>query len=163
MQVKIVEKEALTVIGLSCFTTLKENQIPQLWERFNQRKEEIQQRINQHIALGISEFNPNPHDRPFTYLACVPVKKVISIPKGMVTKTIPKMKYVVATHKGSLKTLGETFDDIHAVWLPRSNYQPAEVPDFELYDERFLGADHEQSEVDVYIPIIHKSASAKGE
>ncbi|WP_390627901.1 GyrI-like domain-containing protein [Bacillus litorisediminis] len=67
------------------------------------------------------------------------------------------MKYVVATHKGRLDTLGDTFDYIYAIWLPKSDYELAEAHDFEIYDECFLGPDHEQSEVDVYIPIIRKS------
>jgi AraC family transcriptional regulator len=157
MHTRIVEKDAMTVIGLPCLTTLKENKIPQLWNKFNQRKQEIKQRVDQHIVMGISEFSSNPYDNPFTYLACVPVKEVLDIPKGMVTKTIPSMKYVVTTHKGRLDTLGDTFDYIYAIWLPKSDYELAEAHDFEIYDERFLGPDHEQSEVDVYIPIIKNS------
>lgn len=154
MEPKVVVKDEFTVVGLTCSTTLKENIIPALWEEFNSRVGEIKNRTSPNLYIGVSQFSANPVDEVFTYMAGVPVESVDEIPEGMVCKTIPKQEYVVVTHKGKLDTLGNAFDYIYGTWLPKSGYELIEADDFEVYDdERFLGADNEESEVDIYIPI----------
>ncbi len=153
MEPRIVIKEGFTVVGMKCSTTLKNNKIPQLWDEFLLRIHEIKNRSDDKVAMGISEFCKNPNDEEFTYFACVPVTRIDEIPEGMVIKTVPANKYVVVTHKGSLETLGNTYDFIYATWLPKSGHELAEADDFEVYDERFLGPEDEKSEIDIYIPI----------
>ncbi|MBO8163903.1 MAG: GyrI-like domain-containing protein [Brevibacillus sp.] len=150
-------KDAFTVVGLTCSTTLNESKIPALWEEFTSRVGEIKNRISPNIMLGISEFSANPEHEAFTYMACVLVNNVDEIPEGMLCKTIPKREYVVVTHKGKVETLGGTIDFIYDTWLPKSEYALMESEDFEVYeDERFMGADNEESEVDIFIPIQKK-------
>lgn len=153
MEPKIVFKEEFTVVGMKCSTTLKNNKIPQLWDEFLLRIHEIKNRSDDKITLGVSEFCKNPHDEEFTYFACVPVTKIDEIPEGMVAKTIPANYYAVVTHKGSLDTLGHVYDYVYDDWLPQSDYELAKSDDFEVYDERFLGPEDENSEVDIYISI----------
>jgi AraC family transcriptional regulator len=153
MEPRIVIKEGFTVVGMKCSTTLKNNKVPQLWDEFLSRIHEIKNRSDDKVAMGISEFCKNPHDEEFTYVACVPVMRIDEIPEGMVVKTVPRNKYVVVTHKGSLETLGNAYDFIYATWLPKSGYELAEADDFEVYDERFLGPEDEKSEIDIYVPI----------
>lgn len=153
MKPRIVEKPSFTVVGLKCTSTLKENHIPELWNEFIPRIREIQNQANQNVTIGLCEFCMNPYDDEFTYMACTPVINVKEVPDGMEVKTVSAQKYVVVTHKGSVETLGDAYDYIYAIWLPKSGYELAEADDFEWYDERFLGPDHEESEVDIYVPI----------
>ena len=41
---------------------------------------------------------------------------------------------------------------IFTVWLPKSKYQHAGSPEFELYDDR--SGDGEHAEVDIYVPAV---------
>ncbi|MBB2479378.1 AraC family transcriptional regulator [Bacillus sp. APMAM] len=153
MEPKIVVKDPFTVIGLTCSTTLTESKVPALWEEFLTRVNEIKDKVSPNVMMGISEFSTNHIDGAFTYIACVPVHHTDFIPEGMVCKSIPKREYVVVTHKGKLDELGHAFDFIYGSWLPKSGYDLEEADDFEIYDERFKGADNEDSQVDIYIPI----------
>ncbi|WP_161785195.1 GyrI-like domain-containing protein [Brevibacillus borstelensis] len=140
-------------VGRADAATLASNRVPALWEEFLRRVNEIHDRTSPNISMGISEFSQNHLDEEFVCMACVPVNRFASIPEGMVCKTIPTMQYVVVTHKGKLPTLGNAFDYIYTTWLPNSGYDLVEADDFEVYGERFLGPENEDSEVDIYIPI----------
>lgn len=153
MNPRIVVKDEFSVVGLTCSTTLSESKVPLLWEEFHTRVREIKNRVAPNVMMGISEFSMNHINEEFTYMACVPVKDITTIPKKMVSKIIPKREYVVVTHKGKLEDLGQAFDYIYGSWLPKSGYDLEEADDFEIYDERFKGANDEESEVDIYIPI----------
>lgn len=153
MEPKIVVKDEFTVVGLTCSTTLQESKVPALWEAFLARVGEIPNRVSPNVMMGISEFSTNHVHEAFTYMACVPVSSADEMPEGMVCKTIPKREYVVVTHKGKLDALGNAFDFIYGSWLPKSGYDLVEADDFEIYDERFRGADNDESEVDIYIPV----------
>ncbi|MGC4377523.1 AraC family transcriptional regulator [Fictibacillus sp. Mic-4] len=153
MEPKIVVKDQFTVVGIACSTTLTESKVPALWEEFLLRVGEIKNRISPDLMMGVSEFATNHVHEDFSYMACVPVSSVYDLPAGMVCKTIPKREYVVVTHKGKLNSLGNAFDYIYGSWLPKSGYELVQGDDFEIYDKRFLGADNEESQVDIYIPI----------
>jgi len=150
---RIVVKDEFTVVGLACSTTLSENKAPALWEAFLPRVGEVKNRVSPHLMMGVSEFSLNHGSEAFTYMACVPVISVEDLPESMAARTIPKREYVVVTHKGKLDSLGNAFDHIYGSWLPKSGYDLVEGDDFEIYDERFLGPDHEESQVDIYIPV----------
>jgi predicted transcriptional regulator YdeE len=75
----------------------------------------------------------------------------------MVRITVPAQKYAIFTHRGALNqpghTIADTFAEIYQTWLPHYQLSSMRGIDFELYDERFIGPNNEQSEVDLYIPI----------
>ena len=50
-----------------------------------------------------------------------------------------------------------TYDYIWGTWLLCSGFEIDNRDDFELYDRRFLGADNNLSEIDIYIPIRSNS------
>ena len=71
----------------------------------------------------------------------------------MVTKIIPEAEYAVFTAIGKMPdSIQNTTKYIHREWLPKSKYQHAGSPEFELYDER--SGDGENAEVDIYVPIV---------
>ena len=75
------------------------------------------------------------------------VDDVTDTPAGMVSWHVPAWTYAVFTTK--LATLRATFDQVYA-WLPSSGYQRADGPEFEFYDEHFMGGN---SDMYVCIPI----------
>ena len=155
MQVKIIEKPAMKIIGLKVTTTQKNNTIPQLWDKFNQRFKEIKNVVNPYACLGICpyvEMENFDENSKFDYIAGMIVKNFDHIPEEMITIEIPAQKYAVITHKGALSALMNTYQYLHGEWLQNSEYKTAKLPEIEWYDERFE-FNSENSELDIYLPI----------
>ncbi len=160
MEPRIVTKETFKVIGMQGRTTLKDNKIPQLWQDFIPRMEEIQNRTDKAVSYGICMVDPDfdikdfTDTTEFTELVAVEVNNFDFVPQGMVTQVIERQKYAVFTHKGSLANLRMTYDFIYGTWLHKSGMELAKTVDFEYYDSRrFNPIDQENSEFDIYIPI----------
>ena len=152
---KIVQKEAMTIVGMQIRSSLKNNEVPQLWTKFSPRENEIQHVINPSNFWGISfDYEQKKDDMEFSYIAGKEVTSTEDIPDGMTFIELPNQTYAVFTHKGSLDHLTKTYNYIYGIWLPKSKYKSDEsAPELELYDERFqFGLP--TSEMDIYVPII---------
>jgi AraC family transcriptional regulator len=84
------------------------------------------------------------------------VDSLSDIPTTLVGKVIPAHTYCVFNCKGGIAELGNVFRYAYDKWIPSSKYEVADCYDFELYDERFKGADNPETEIDIYIPINEK-------
>ncbi len=157
---EIIELEAMTIIGMQSLISMKCNLIPQLWDRFMSRENEIKNRAEApKAAFGVSydmrdvssEGEKSVYE--FFHLVGTPASSVEHIPEGMSYKQIPAHKYAKFTHNGSLAGLQKTYDAIFSQWLPQSGYEyDASACDLEWYDERFK-IDSDESEFDIYVPI----------
>ena len=158
MKVIITERERLKVIGMKISTTMKENSIPQLWNDFIARMDELTEIAVPDCSLGVclNEINED-HDESeiFDYLACKVVKDDSTIPSGMEYHEIPAQLVAVFTHLGTLDTLGETYDYIYDKWLPEGEYKIIDAAEVEWYDSRFKYGE-EDSQIDIHIPIAKK-------
>jgi len=153
MEPIIKEKDSFMVVGMKDnFTHETSGNIPQLWDKFVPHIETIPNKTGNHY-FGVCEGDPNNiNAENFTYMACVEVNNLNTIPDGMEGQIIEKQTYAVFTHKGSLDKLGETCNYIWGVWLPKSGHKYGAI-DFELYDERF-DPDKRTGEMDIYVPIL---------
>ncbi|MFC1898319.1 GyrI-like domain-containing protein [Candidatus Cloacimonadota bacterium] len=155
MEVKIVEKEAMKIVGMKVTTTIKNNTIPQLWDKFNQVSCSIENIKVKNVALGvcppvdIKDFN---EEAPFDYIAGMIVENFDKVPEGMITYDIPAQKYAVIIHKGALDKLQETYNYFYSVWPKVSGQEFSGGAEFELYDERFKFGSPD-SEMDIYRPV----------
>lgn len=155
----IVELPHIKVAGIRGETTLGNNKLPQLWERFNTMYTEIPNRKENARGFGICEachentlYNMN-NDIIFSEVAAVEVDSFDGLPDNFIPKEISGGRYAVFTHKGTLRMLMRTFEYIWGTWFLTTREELDWREDFELYDERFLGYDHPDSEVDLYIPV----------
>ncbi len=158
MKVIVTEREPLKVVGMKISTTMKDNSIPQLWNDFIARMEELAEIAVPDCSLGVclNEINADLEGSDFfDYLACKVVKDDSIIPSGMEYREIPAQLVAVFTHFGSLESLGETYDYIYNEWLPDSEYKMAAADEVEWYDSRFKYGDTE-SQMDIHIPIAKK-------
>lgn len=149
MEPKIVDVDEFKIIGLEYVGKNQNGDIPQLWEKFVSRVDEIENAVNPEILYGVCYSLHD--DGSFSYIACQRVESIQEVPDGLVGKTVPTGKYAVFTHKGSLNGLRSTYDQIYKTWLPKSGHKQTLAPEFELYDERFDNS--KNSEMDIYIPI----------
>jgi predicted transcriptional regulator YdeE len=156
MEPRIVTKPAFTVVGLpfTGFTNSApyeegkgKNEIGLVWDEFNRRYGEIKNVCGP--AYGLCFGMPN--DREPWYIAGIEVSKVDDIPAGMMSMTVPAQKYAV--FPCTLGTLGATYRYITEEWQPRSGYEYANTPDFELYDQEFDPNDPQHGKLSVYWPI----------
>ena len=162
MTPEFVHRDSFAVVGLRGETTLADNRIPELWDRFFPRRGEIRHRIGE-ANYGICEYSSPkfPGDvftdeTRFHTIVGVEVSDTADIPEGMSLRQMQESEYAVFEHRGSLRRLRDTYDYIYGVWLPNSEYELGMSDDFELYDERFLGMDEEESLMLIYIPVVKK-------
>ena len=100
----------------------------------------------------------------FTYMAAFEVNDLNNIPSGMEGLVIEKADYAVFTFTVDDKSpIGDQFLNVYrgiwGNWLPNSNYEYANTPDFELYDNRF-DVNSATGQVDIWIPVTQKALSA---
>jgi len=152
MDPNILEKDEFKVIGLSKNYVFKQpNDIPELWNEFNRRENEIKNIVRNGKSYGLC-IQADIKSEDFEYLACVEVSEFEEIPLGMSQYTIAANKYVVFTARG-VQNIQSTFEFIYGKWLKETGYKLAESPDFELYDERFDPTNPLEGEVDIYVPV----------
>jgi AraC family transcriptional regulator len=73
----------------------------------------------------------------FEYMCAIAVTDFAPLPADLGRVVILAQKYAVFTHAGDISGLQATWNSIWNEWLPASGYLPADVPDFEVYDDRF--------------------------
>ncbi len=151
---KVVVKEAFKVVGLEYYGSNSNGEISELWRDFIERMSEINHVKSPGVTLGICEHvkDYDPELSEFSYMTCLEVESFSNVPKKMINKTIPKQKYIVFTHKGSVDNLEDTYRYIYGTYFIKSKFEVMDAPDFELYDQRFSFTD-ENSEMDIYIPV----------
>lgn len=148
MNGKILTTKEFKAVGLSYFGNNANGEIPALWQVFNVRYGDIKQKSESMLCYGICDSDMDSEGN-FHYSACVEVDSFADIPEGMVTKVVPRGKYLVYTYSGAIKDLGEFYDNIFSKWLPASQCEMDYRPQLEVYDERFMN----NGEFDIYIPI----------
>jgi len=146
MKVPVVTKEAFTIIGIEYFGKNQKGEIPALWQVFNERDEEIKNRMRTacYGVCGTMDQEGN-----FSYVAGVEVPEVEELPDGMTVKNVATGKYAQFTYKDDLSKLQDFYGNIHSKWLKENGLEYDLRPDFEYYDERFM----KNGEFEIYIPV----------
>jgi AraC family transcriptional regulator len=150
---KLIELDAIHLVGLVSLVTDEARIIPELWERFRLEVESISNRLRPERYYGVS-FSPLSWDLGgFFHMVSVEVDALDVIPPVLVGKRIHPMKYARFIHKGLSKDVGMTFDYIYQTWLPKSGNSIAALLEIEFYGERYQGPDDPDSESEILIPI----------
>jgi len=155
MEPKIIKKEDFTIVGLRYFGKNEHNEIPELWNQFNKRMEEMGglEHETGEAAVGLCI---TPDDEPlegaFEYVAGALVDEVEEVPEDFVVRHVPEQTYAVFEHKGDMPSLSKTYEYIYETWLPQSGYQISSRMDFEYYNEDFKNFAPD-SIFYIYIPI----------
>jgi len=152
MAIKIVERPATTVVGLSIETLPKSPEIKALWPKFVARIAEIEGQSEPRVAYGVMRHVEREAEA-LEYMAGVAVRKTDRVPKGMARHELPAGSYAVFRY--ALSGLPRGFDEIFNRLLPQSDYVQGPGPLFERYDESFNPADA-NSLVEIGIPVRRK-------
>ena len=88
------------------------------------------------------------------YDACITVSKEIKTYGPVGSKTLEGGKYAVFTHKGSYKTLDETYDQIFGPWLAGTKEKLDDRPVLEKYLNDPYETKEEDLLTEIYVPIV---------
>ncbi len=156
MEPVIVQKPEFTIVGLAGPSSQANNRIPALWGAFLPRAWEVKDPVPGGGSYGICEYldvKTMDENTEWTETVGTEAYGKAPLPPGMVKKTVPARRYAVFCHKGSLDTLGTTYDYVYKTYLPKSGLSLAQADDFEYYDQRFNPGDPAHSEMFIYIPL----------
>jgi predicted transcriptional regulator YdeE len=134
MEIRVLEKEAFTVLGLKYRGKNENQEIPQLWGELTARTHEITNMVPEHVVYGVCA-NMDKETGEFDYIAGYRVTGADKVPGGMVAYEVPAGRFAVFTT--TLPEIGDTFTNAYDVWLPEAGLEPSGELDIELYDERF--------------------------
>ena len=156
MEPAIITKQSFPIIGIELQTTTRDGlnfiEIPQFWANVLEKGQiaKIPDRKFPDTLLGICmDFDSEGR---FAYIIGAEVTSTDNTPDDMVCRTIPAATYAVFTARGKMPdSIQDVTKYIYQKWLPNSQFQRANLADFELYDERFC--DEKNAAVDIYVPI----------
>lgn len=141
-------------IGKSLAISYSDYRITELWSGFMPRRNEIQNSVGTelyNIQVNPENFDFNPKT-PFAKWAVMAVSNFDTIPDGMETLEVPEGLYAVFQYKGDQSGAASFFNQIYSVWLPNSDYQLDNRPQFEILGEKYKNNDP-NSEEEIWIPI----------
>jgi predicted transcriptional regulator YdeE len=144
--------EQFYVIGIAVRTTNQNGQsqkdIGELWQRFFNDKisDRIPEKVNNDIYCIYTDYESDANGTYTTFLGCK-VGTLGNIPKGLVSKTIPKAKYQV------YKSTGKLPDIVLSTWMHIWNIDIKRkyLADFDVYGQK--AQDPNNAEVDTYLSV----------
>lgn len=144
-------------IGKNLTFTYADYRAFELWSSFMSRRKEIQNIIGSdlyNIQINPENFDFQPNT-PFVKWAAVVVSSFDKVPDGMKTLEIQEGLYAVFNYKGDQTNVAAFFNLIYTEWLPNSNYELGNHPQFEILGEKYK-CNNIDSEEEIWIPIMHK-------
>jgi AraC family transcriptional regulator len=153
MSLDILERPAVTVIGMNIRTRPMSPEIPALWPCFVRRIAEIESISEPDVSYGVMRHKEGGMD-VLHYMAAVAVEGHSPLPAGMESLTIPAGTY--ARFRYSLSGLARGFGEIFGRLLPTSDFVQDSGPYFERYDESFRPGDPE-SMVEIHLPVRRRN------
>lgn len=152
---EILTLEEIKIAGLRGTTSIFDNRLPELWEKFLRLHAELLGISS--IGYGICETQQTTYtkdgDVSFSAVVGSPVNDFDNLLKSLVTKTINSGRYAVFTHRGTFANLFKTYQYIFGIWLPTTKEELDNREDFEVYERKVLSFDDPNNEVKIFIPV----------
>jgi AraC family transcriptional regulator len=169
MEPKIINKDALKIVGYKFDTTLRNNahsrDIPAFWEKCDIEGKEAKlydtQNPPRHGEYGIC-INTNIETDEFSYVLGVEVAAFDNALEEMYKLEVPAATYAVFTtpavaDEDFVESIKGTWKYILEEWFPNSGYEiDGTKLDFEFYDEHCHPWEYEKLSMNIFIPIIKK-------
>lgn len=156
---EIVTLQPKKVVGFRFDMSVEKNNSIEMWEKLNAQLAKQNNISMSNNRYGIYETSDTCQPNTFnknseaTEFIGIEMSCDSNIPEGMELKEISGGKYAKFIHKGTVKNLISTYYYIWGVWLPNSSFQLDEREDLECYTEKFLEAENEESQIEIYFPI----------
>jgi AraC family transcriptional regulator len=160
MEPKIQLLAAKKLVGHCFEMSFANDRTLELWRNFMPQRRLISNVISPdlysiQIFRRIPVFkNLDPHES-FEKWAAVEVSSFDNLPTGMQTLELHGGLYSVFLYKGKAEAAEPFYRHIFQEWLPASDYELDDRPQFAVMGEKYKN-DDENSEEDIYIPIKNK-------
>jgi AraC family transcriptional regulator len=154
--IQVLERPALTVVGVAIQTQPMSPEIPALWPKFVARIPEIRNPAEPRVSYGVMQYREGA-GQPLFYMAAVSVSPADAIPAGMQSLVLAAGTWAVFRYP--LSDLGRGFGEIFDRLLPASDFQQAPGPYYERYDEAFDPGDP-GSIVEIYLPVHERAVKS---
>ncbi|HET7809949.1 MAG TPA: GyrI-like domain-containing protein [Steroidobacteraceae bacterium] len=157
MNIKTIDRPAVTLVGLQIRTRPQSPEIPALWPKFVARIGEIHGQSEPKVTYG-AMWPGKEGMHVLHYMAAVAVAGPVRVlPPGMDCIVLPAGIY--ASFSYPLSGLGKGFAEIFDTLLPNSGYEQVPGVFFERYDEAFC-PDDANSAVGICLPVRRRGARA---
>jgi AraC family transcriptional regulator len=157
LQPRIVTSTEKKLTGKKVRMSLQTNQTQELWRSFMPEKTKIKNRLSSELySIRVYDRPMDPSDlaQPFDKWAAAEVKSLDEVPEGMEPLILEGGLYAVFDYRG-LNTDSSIFIYIFSRWLPNSDYELDERPQFEVLGAKYKNNDPD-SEEEIWIPIKPK-------
>lgn len=157
LDIKIVEKACIKLIGYQGNTQKGFHVIGKCWHMLHKHKNELSGWIDKDYLIGVNDYTDYAFmdDQPtFTYFAGAEVEDVKQIPKGMKTMVLPASRYVVFYFRGHNEdSLQSVVEYIYQEWFANAACRLDEdhCYDFAKYGE--IVDDKGMSDIQFWVPI----------
>ena len=144
-------------IGMNSQFSYSNYRIGELWGNFMPRRNEIKNTLGTelfNIQINLDNFDFNPQTE-FIKWAVVSVTDFDFLPEGMQSLIVEEGLYAVFIYKGDQSGIAAFFNSIYTEWLPNSDYELENRPQFEILGEKYKN-NSPDSEEEIWIPIKKK-------
>ncbi len=144
-------------IGMNSQFSYSNYRIGELWGNFMPRRNEIKNTLGTelfNIQINPDNFDFNPQTE-FIKWAVVSVTDFNFLPEGMQSLIVEEGLYAVFIYKGDQSGIAAFFNSIYTEWLPNSDYELENRPQFEILGEKYKN-NSPDSEEEIWIPIKKK-------
>lgn len=162
MEVRIVERESVRIVGVKIETLLQEskeqNIIPALQQSFNKRLNEVVGAIGFPTTYGIfiDPPNYNPDTDLFTWIAGIEASPEAEAPIDMISYVIPKGTYAVLEYHGDIDNAGSAYGRLFD-WVNDSEYEHEGSFGFEMYLKEYDALERKSGSFLLHFPVKSKS------
>ncbi|MBQ4875727.1 AraC family transcriptional regulator [Pseudoalteromonas luteoviolacea] len=156
MEPEIIEQAAMKIVGIATQYDDGDLSLPKLWSGFRPYRDKIPNRVGSDFFGIYENYEESEEVTRFVYICSAQVENFDDVPEGLITRELAAQTYARFTHIGPIAKLEETLRYIWGSWLPKSKYEYADKPDFELLPANFNDADP-NNKIYLNIPIKPKA------
>ena len=165
LDIKIVNKGDIQVVGITLSTSFKEGQskkdIPPFFHKtlHEGTLNNVPNKLNQNLMCV---FLVKPDSPDFTYAIAKEVSSLENVPDDMISLNLPAADYAsVEIIKNGHDDVAPVFQYLLEKWTAENGYIPARQPGFIYYDDRFIpgyikSGYSDQSIATIFVPIVKK-------
>lgn len=129
MEPRIENRDAFFVMGVTANGDPSSMNYDEIWEQFIPYDEQVKK-----LSIDGGYYNvyfATADEGIVDLIAGMMVEDTSNAPEGLVAREVPAMR--CAIFECTMKGIGETYSYIYDEWLPKSQYEHDETPDFEYF------------------------------
>ena len=157
IHIQIIKNKGFKCIGYTCNTSLGFFMIGKTWRKMHRHKDLIANRTNLDFLIGINDYSRYKMEADhlsFDYYAMAEVTDFNSIPRGMVSKTLPTSDYAVFYLKGKNEESVQPFiEAIYREWLLNTDYELNDELQFDFICYGEKQDENKESQIEIWLPI----------